>query len=315
MGYFEAALNNDTIAINEYLRYGDINIVDEDGMSLLHYAARGGAMEVGNILLNNNINPNIVDAKGETPLFEAVRTGQIGFSKLLLRFNADVNGINNNGESLLFRAIMKGKDELITLLLENGDFDYEMKNSNGENILFYCLKARKQQLFIKIANEHPELLDVPDSHNTSILMAAIKYNLVDAVNYLLGRDIALYKLNNEKFNTIMFAAKYGNFEIVKMILAMRPIINGKNMFDETCLSLAKNNPWNVYYLFDNYSISYDYMQYKKNYPAHIAVIERNYDLLSALNVDKEKRDVYGTSLKKLALEVNDPNILDILKIK
>ena len=49
---FNDALKNRTDKIYEYLQFGDINIVDEAGMSLLHYACLGGALEVATILIN-----------------------------------------------------------------------------------------------------------------------------------------------------------------------------------------------------------------------------------------------------------------------
>ena len=52
---FLAALNNDTAKIREYLKFGDVNITDKYHSSLLHYAARGNAIEVSNLLLDNYI--------------------------------------------------------------------------------------------------------------------------------------------------------------------------------------------------------------------------------------------------------------------
>ena len=76
---FLAALKNDTLTLKEYLKFGDVNITDDTNSSLLHYAARGNALEVANLLLDNYINLNIVNSSGETPLFEAINRGELGF--------------------------------------------------------------------------------------------------------------------------------------------------------------------------------------------------------------------------------------------
>ena len=80
---FEAALNNDTKVIKEYLKFGNVNICDCQGLSLLHYAAMGNSIEVANLLIDNYINLNIKSNKGETPLLMAVNKGELGFVKLL----------------------------------------------------------------------------------------------------------------------------------------------------------------------------------------------------------------------------------------
>ena len=103
MDIFQAALNNDTITIREYLKFGDVNTLDNTGSSLLHYAARGNSIEVANLLLDNYINLNIVNSKGETPLFEAVSRGELGFCKVLCRYNADTKAINISGQTVYFK--------------------------------------------------------------------------------------------------------------------------------------------------------------------------------------------------------------------
>ena len=148
MDIFTAALSNDTIAIREYLKFGDVNVVDNHHSSLLHYAARGNAIEVANILLDNYINLNIVNDKGETPLFEAVSRGELGFCKVLCRYNADTSLINISGQTVYFKAILKGRIDILELLEDYLRIDYEFTNKSGENVLFYALKAYNNKLFI-----------------------------------------------------------------------------------------------------------------------------------------------------------------------
>ena len=120
---FTAALKNDTIVIREYLKFGDVNVVDDTNSSLLHYAARGNAIEVANLLLDNYINLNIVNCSGETPLFEAVSRGQLGFCKLLCRYHATKSIVNIKGETIYFKAILKGKKEILELLEDTLQID------------------------------------------------------------------------------------------------------------------------------------------------------------------------------------------------
>jgi len=313
MDYFIKALNNDTITINEYLRYGDVNIVDSNNLSLLHYASKGGAMEVGEILINNFINVNILDNNGESPIFYAVRSNQFGFFKMLVRSGASLDIINKNNESLLMIAYRFAKDEFISLLTDKQEFDFKAINNNQENLLFLALYANKTNQFIDIASKYPELLFAKDCHSRNLLMISLKYRNDTITKYLIEKGIKLYELDNEHNNSMFYAAKYSDCDIIKYLLELKPIIEGKNLLGNTIFEIVKENPFGVSTLFTNYSMSYDYVMYKKTYPEFVAVITKNYDLLEALRINKQKRDVYGTSLNDLIKQVNDQNINNILK--
>ena len=61
---FLAALNNDTTVIREYLKFGDVNIVDNTHSSLLHYAARGNSLEVANVPMGAGISMVLCPSEG-----------------------------------------------------------------------------------------------------------------------------------------------------------------------------------------------------------------------------------------------------------
>ena len=314
MDYFQAALNNDTETIIDYLKSGNVNIVDTKGASLLHYAARGNAMEVAKILITNYINLNICDQNGETALFEVVRTAKLGFIKLLLRYHADLNIINRYGETLLFRAIMKGNQAVMDLLLENGDYDLSITNLNGENLLFYALKAQNNDLFIKYATNYPHLLKTCDYYGCNLLMKAIYHQNLEIVMFILKQTNNYYYCDKNLNNIFFYAARYGNYEIVKFLLDLKPILSGFNKDKEDIMSVAFKNTYDVTYLFDNYLHSSEYKFYLRTYPFHAAVVARNYDLLDCCNIDIKKRDMFNISLLEYIKFVNDDYINKLFKL-
>ena len=70
--FIEASNNNLEYFLNEAFF---LDMKDDEGNSLLHYAIRGGADDVSLYLLKNHINTNIVNSRKETALFEAIRKG------------------------------------------------------------------------------------------------------------------------------------------------------------------------------------------------------------------------------------------------
>ena len=229
---FLAALHNDTTKIREYLKFGDVNVVDSTHSSLLHYAARGNALEVANLLLDNYININIINDRGETPLFEAVTRGEIGFCKLMCRYTADTSIVNKVNETVYFKAISKGRMDILELLEDTLKIDYEYTNHNLENALFYALKAYNNELFFRLATEHPELLTRRNFNNQNLLMLAIKLDNEEIVDYLLEKFENYYECDAENNNILFYAARYGSSDILKKLLLTNPIIEGKNIDGE-----------------------------------------------------------------------------------
>lgn len=70
MTIYEAAEKGDASAVGALIRQGfDINKPDENGLTIMHYAAIGNHPEVIEMLTEDfGANPNIRDAQGRTPL-------------------------------------------------------------------------------------------------------------------------------------------------------------------------------------------------------------------------------------------------------
>ena len=312
---FLAALHNDTVTIREYLKFGDVNITDNYHSSLLHYAARGNAIEVAILLLDNYINLNIINDNGETPLFEAISRKELGMCKVLCRYNAFSNIVNKSGETIYFKAIMKGRMDILELLEEMLKIDYEFVNDNLENALFYALKAHNNDLFFELANSYPILLKQRNYNNENLLMLAIKLDNNEVVEYLLNFFNNFYECDCNHNNVLFYAARYGSVEILKKLLQTNPIIEGKNKDNEDIFAVASSNYHPTLILLENYKDTYEYKLYKRTYPFHVAVISRNYDLLEYGMPDINKKDASGISIKDYMYFINDQIIFNILNKK
>lgn len=70
------------------------------------------------------------------------------------------------------------------------------------------------------------------------LCAAVKYQQLEIINYLLQIDVDLHKMSNHK-TPLMYAAKYGHLEIVKLLLQHGVNKNTKNPKGRTALDYAR----------------------------------------------------------------------------
>lgn len=94
----EAASENDTDAISTLLDEGaDVNEVDSEGSSALHWAVYSGQLDAAALLLESGADPNTVDAYGSTPLIDATYNDDVELVKLLLQYGADATYVDASG--------------------------------------------------------------------------------------------------------------------------------------------------------------------------------------------------------------------------
>lgn len=87
-------------ALVEYLLSvgANVNIVDKEGDSVLHYAAFGNQPEIMRILLQHGANINVLNASHCTALHISAHKKPPNCVRVLLEFNADVNLQDSYGE-------------------------------------------------------------------------------------------------------------------------------------------------------------------------------------------------------------------------
>uniref|UniRef100_A0A4X2JZB6 Inversin n=1 Tax=Vombatus ursinus TaxID=29139 RepID=A0A4X2JZB6_VOMUR len=156
------------IDINMTDKYGGtggarVDLVDQDGHSLLHWAALGGNADVCQILIENKINPNVQDYAGRTPLQCAAYGGYINCMALLMENNADPNIQDKEGRTALHWSCNNGYLDAIKLLLSFAAFPNQMENN----------EERYTPLDYALLGEHHEVIQFMLEHG-ALSIAAIQ---------------------------------------------------------------------------------------------------------------------------------------------
>jgi ankyrin repeat protein len=111
------------------------------GETPLHWAARGGDLQVIQLLAQKGAKINAQDALGNTPLHIASDTGNLNGVKALLSIGAAVDIVNEKGQAPIHLAASSGKIEILEALKEKGA-DLSVKDKRGQFPIFNALEAR-----------------------------------------------------------------------------------------------------------------------------------------------------------------------------
>jgi ankyrin repeat protein len=98
----------------------DVNKVDRNGRTPMHYAALDGNLEVVKLFLKYNAKVNPNDNDGYTPLHYAAINGHLEVVQHIVKHSANVNQINNRVNSPVYYALLKGHIRVVLYLVEQG---------------------------------------------------------------------------------------------------------------------------------------------------------------------------------------------------
>jgi len=134
------------------------------GLSALHAAVgrETNDIEALKLLLNVPINVNIVDSEGESVLHWAVKYEHIEELKFLLDVpNIDLNIVDIKGESAVYRAVKENKIEALKLLLSHPSLTaltLNMKSKEGAAPVLLAVKPdRYESLLLLVADPRVDL--------------------------------------------------------------------------------------------------------------------------------------------------------------
>lgn len=235
MDIFQKALENDVDAVRDAMTH--LEMVDDKGKSLLHYAVLGSAMDVIDFLLAQDINVNLHDEHGETALFDCARKGKLDIAKRLLTKFAKVNVENRMGETALHLAATKGDPDMIRLLIENGGQTNKKSKDDRLPVHYAVLNGRTDVVGDLLKAGHQSWFQ-RDFFGNSLLHFATKTASVEMIDLLLNQNLDPNQLNDQ-FETPMFnAVRYGTVQTIRLLLANDAYIDIQNRRYETPIDLA-----------------------------------------------------------------------------
>ena len=128
----------------------NVNLQDLTGETPLHYAATRDSLGVAQLLVSRGADVNLRNNEGVAPLHCAAMINSVGFSEFLIDAEADVSIEDNSSKTPLHYAAMRDSLDVAQLLIAH-DADINAIDSRGRNSLFYAERhyARRVYQFLK----------------------------------------------------------------------------------------------------------------------------------------------------------------------
>ncbi|WP_255324788.1 MULTISPECIES: ankyrin repeat domain-containing protein [unclassified Wolbachia] len=163
----------------------NINMVSEDGPTLLHYAAAfSDKREVVELLIKEGANVDAVDDNGNTPLFSAALSGKREMVELLIEKRANVDAVNKVKNTPLHAAALSGKREVVELLIGEGAH-IDAIDDNGNTPLSWAAE-HSQKGVIESLLEKGANIDVIDGDGNTSLNCVIISNKIDNAELIVN---------------------------------------------------------------------------------------------------------------------------------
>jgi ankyrin repeat protein len=174
---------------------------------------------------------------GSTALLWAAHRNDIESAELLLNAGADANAANDFRMTPLSQACTNGNAALVRLLLKK-DTSPNTAIATGETPLMTCAKSGSVDAVQILAEYGAQVNTKEPSQNQTALMWAAGQRHADVVKALIAARADLNAHSKQGFTALHFAARAGDQESVKLLLAAGMNINTPTAPDDPRAGMA-----------------------------------------------------------------------------
>ncbi|HLK50014.1 MAG TPA: ankyrin repeat domain-containing protein [Bryobacteraceae bacterium] len=199
-------------------------VAAEPGDSPLVEAARNQNSKAVRTLLARNADVNARSSDGSTALLWLTHWNDTDTADLLLRAGADANAVNDFQVTPLSEACTNANSALVRLLLKSGAHP-NTPIATGETPLMTCSRSGAADA-VRLLVEYGAAVNAkePRQNQTALMWAAAERH-PDVVRALIDSHAELTASTKQGFTALHFAARVGDFEGVKVLLAAGMDVN------------------------------------------------------------------------------------------
>jgi ankyrin repeat protein len=225
----EAAKNSDRTAVRALIAKGaDVNAVEPDGTTALHWASYRDDVESADAMLRAGAKVNSANDLGATPLWIASLNGSAAMVRRLLQAGANPNAALLLGETPVMVASRSGSTEVVEQLLAKGA-NVNARAARGQTALMWA-----------VAQKHPGVVKVLLAGGADVHAKSDVWSQVMAVppHGLLEYNRAIPHGGD---TALMFAARVGDLDSARLLVAAGANVNDADAWGVSSTVLAAHS--------------------------------------------------------------------------
>ena len=207
---------------------------DENGDTMLHYAASAGNLNATKQLMMLGACPLIYNSVGMTPLCNAAGCDNVSVLKFLLKRSCS-GLLDYDRAELMAIAAAKGKYENLEFMLKNG-FDCNVCY-RGDTILYWAMQSARLDV-TRLLCEHGADINVANDEGNTPIFDASAVGLIEILEYLINHGADIDKSRNDGDTPLILASCYNKIDAVKILLLHKCNIEAKTNDGVTALLYA-----------------------------------------------------------------------------
>ena len=186
----------------------DVNAVQPDGATALHWAAYRDDSEMAALLLDAGAAAGAANDLGATPLYLACENGNAALVRALLAAGGDARAVLPSGETVLMTAARTGSADAVAALVAHGADVNARESLEGQTALMWA-----------VAQRHSRVVAVLIAAGADVRARSRVRPVVVARSARTGRAGAVSIVEEGGFSPLLFAARSGDGSSARRLLA------------------------------------------------------------------------------------------------
>ena len=231
----DAASRGDKEAVRSLLqRKANVNAPQMDGTTALHWAVRADDLETAELLIRAGASVSAANRDGATPLLLASINGNAAMIEKLVKAGADPNAsLSKYDDTALMIAARTGKTDAIKVLLDSGAHVNAKETWGGTTALMWAVSERHPSA-VKMLIDHKADVNARSKFVPSTTGRG--FEGTTPVASQIGQ--AAEELSSGLLTPLMFAAREGDVESARLLVAAGADVNASGGDGKTALGLA-----------------------------------------------------------------------------
>ncbi|XP_067648837.1 serine/threonine-protein phosphatase 6 regulatory ankyrin repeat subunit C-like [Haliotis asinina] len=185
----------------------DISQTDQGGDTVLHWACRGGHIDMVKYFLSrNSLDINSRGKGGKTPLMAAALWGYTDIGLFLVSMGANVSQVDDVGNNVMHWGCKYGRLDLIESVISQGSVDINSRGMHGKTPLMNAVFYGKRKV-VDLLVSQGGLTHLVDDKGENILHLASLSGRMEMVKHILSQNMTDINARDKEGKTAAMITK------------------------------------------------------------------------------------------------------------